>query len=405
LGDEFVEEIFNLDSDEDRGVDPIEAADEEQVVNFVNKLLLDSFKQNYTAISLQPTGENFGFVREKYQGQWLSSHKGNIPNKNYTMIVARIKIMAYLDIAERRIPQNGLIKIKLSDTEELKIAVTTMPTVHGEAIGIRFQPSVKQEIKFDDLNLNEQLIQKLKQAFVKNGGLVLAAGPPESGRLTSLFALTERFLLPEKWIVYVGESYRWSGLDITHSEINQKTGYSHSYALRSARRMDADAIILDDIVDLETARLAVETASNGKWVLARIPVDLPQHAIKRLLDMGVEHFLIASSLELIVRPCLVPLLCQSCKVKTNDKTYPYTVGKCEECKYTGYHGVRSIFDMLFVDPEVKNLIAGYYTNNNSEKLRSRLTGSGESLRQQALALAREGIITPEKAIELTTFAK
>lgn len=165
--------------------------------------------------------------------------------------------------------------------------------------------------------------------------------------------------------------------------------------------MDADAIILDDIFDLETARLAAEIASNGKWVLARLPVDLLKHAISRMLDMGVEHYLIVSSLELIVRPSLIPLLCLSCKVKSNDATYPYTTGECAECKYTGYHRVRPIFDMLFVDPELKDLIAGYYMDNNYEKLRDRLAGSGEALRQQALA--QEGITTPEKAIELTTF--
>ena len=223
-----------------------------------------------------------------------------------------------------------------------------MPTIHGEALSIRFQPNIENKITFEDLNLNEQVVQKLKQTFVKKGGLILAVGPSESGRITTLFALAKQFLLPEKWLIYAGERARCNDLNITHSEINYKTGYTRDYALRSVRRMDADAIIFDDIFDLETARLAAEIASNGKWVLARLPVDLPKHAISRMLDMGIEHYLIASSLELIVRPSLIPLLCLSCKVKSNDATYPYTMGECAECKYTGYHRVRPIFDMLFV---------------------------------------------------------
>ncbi len=355
--------------------------DTSPAVRLVNTVLIRASSVSASDVHFEPY-EDETVIRIRMDG--VLHDYTRIPNTLYQEVVSRIKVMAKLNVAERRVPQDGKIRVRIG-AKDYDIRVSTIPTLHGERVVLRLLEKTGSLLTLDELGLSGEDIEKVKRLAQKPYGIVLVTGPTGAGKSTTLYAMLLHIKSPKKNIITIEDPVEYQVKGISQIQVNPKVGLTFASGLRSILRQDPDIIMVGEIRDPETAEVAVQAALTGHLVLSTLHTNDAPSAITRLKDMGVEPFLIASSLEGVIAQRLVRKVCEHCKEPyepseeelkelglPRDGRYTFFKGKgCERCLGTGYRGRTGIFEVLELDDELKRLINETQDANEIRKLAKR----------------------------------
>jgi len=339
----------------------------------------------------------------------------HIPNVMQTSVVSRIKILSDMDIAERRVPQDGRFLVRMGD-RNLDLRVSTLPTHYGEKVVMRLLDPAATSVKFTDLGFSEEISKALTAILSMPQGMVLVTGPTGSGKSTTLYAALNFLRSPNINIITVEDPVEYKIDEINQVQVHPKAGLTFSNCLRSILRQDPNVIMVGEIRDLETAEIALRASQTGHLVLSSLHTNDAVAALTRLLDLGIPPFLIASSLTAVVAQRLVRTLC-SCRNEvpaTNDYAQRLLAGGivdleskmylpfgCPRCDGTGYKGRVGIYEMLIIDEQVRNSVrAGIRDDEVRDLARS---GGMRMMREDALEKVRAGITTLDEVMRVVAF--
>lgn len=381
------------------------------VVKLINAILLDAIKKRASDIHFEPF-EKFFRVRFRIDGILYEVMRP--PIKLKSSILSRLKIMAKLDIAERRLPQDGRMRLRIG-SREIDFRVNTVPTTHGEKAVLRLLDNTN--LQFDLKNLGFEPFQRdmVIEAISRPYGMVLVTGPTGSGKTTTLYSALMELNKTSINISTIEDPVEYQLPGINQIQVNEEIGLTFASALRAFLRQDPDVILVGEIRDLETAEIAVKASLTGHLVLSTLHTNDSTSTITRLLNMGVEPFLLATSLNLILAQRLLRRVCTACAEPENvhpevlidlgfDQSEATTVkpirGKgCKACSETGYKGRVAIYEVLLIDDELKDLILAGVT---AAELRRHAKRKGlQTLRRAALNKVIEGITTLEEVVRVT----
>ncbi len=396
-----LDQISNFSSDENLNRETNVEIDDAPIVRFVNKILLDSIKLGVSDIHIEPF-ENQCRIRFRHDG--ILSAVSNPPINIANRIISRIKVMAKMDIAERRIPQDGRIKLSLSKTQAIDFRVNTCPTLFGEKVVLRILDPNSAQLGIEKLGLEPIQQQHFLNAIHKPYGMVLVTGPTGSGKTVTLYSGLNILNSIERNISTAENPVEISVEGINQVNVNPKAGLTFAEALRAFLRQDPDIIMVGEIRDLETANIAIKAAQTGHLVLSTLHTNDAPQTINRLLQMGIEAFNIASSINLIVAQRLARRLCGFCKQVAN---YPdavwlkagfsqseigqinlYQAHGCEHCNH-GYKGRIGIYQVLPISEAMRGLILN---GGNALAMAEQAKREGiADLRSAGLLKVRQGI--------------
>ncbi len=407
------EEMEVLTDDEDLDEDELEKSSEEApVVKLVNLILFEAIKRNASDIHVEPY-EKLLRVRFRVDGVLQEVMKPPFRLKN--AIVSRLKIMAQLDIAERRLPQDGRIKLKVSKEKEMDFRVSVLPTLFGEKVVLRLLDKSNLQLDMTKLGFEPKQLQVFKSAIFKPWGMVLVTGPTGSGKTTTLYsALTELNKVTEN-ISTAEDPVEYNLVGINQVQMHEEIGLNFAACLRAFLRQDPDIIMVGEIRDFETAEIAVKAALTGHLVLSTLHTNDAPSTINRLLNMGVEPFLVASSVNCIMAQRLCRKICVNCKEKLEvppqalidigvppDEVNDYAVHKgrgCKVCSDTGYKGRIAMYEVLDCSEEIRELILN--GASSTEIKREAMRQGMKTLRQSALGKLKDGVTTMEEVVRTT----
>ena len=382
------------------------------VVRFVNKILMDAIRQKASDIHIEPYE---GKLRIRYRLDGVLHEIANPPLSLAARITARVKILSHLDIAERRIPQDGRIKLTLSKGHEIDFRVSTLPTQFGEKVVIRVLDSSGADLSVSALGLELEQLKAYEDAIYRPHGMILVTGPTGSGKTVSLYSALSTLNSPEVNISSVEDPIEINLPGINQVNINEKANLSFSTALRAFLRQDPDIIMVGEVRDLETADIAIKASQTGHLVLSTLHTNDAPSTIIRLLNMGVAPFNVAASVHLILAQRLVRKLCAACRKPVE---YPEEVltgagfsgsgnfknlklfgpEGCDECT-RGYKGRTGVFQVMPVTEAIAELIV---QNAGQEAIEKQSIAEGVmTMRQAGLVKVRAGVTTLEEILRVT----
>lgn len=351
--------------------DLLDSGDEAPIIRLVNSLLFRAAKERASDIHIEPMERDLA-VRFRIDGVLHNIIK---PPKRYqNSIISRVKIMAQLNIAEKRLPQDGRIKIKLAG-RDIDIRVSTIPTVHGESIVMRLLDKSATLLDLAEIGMNPGILKEIDELIRRSHGIVLVTGPTGSGKTTTLYGALTRINTPEVKILTVEDPVEYQLKGINQMPINPKIGLTFASGLRSFLRQDPDIIMVGEIRDKETANIAIEASLTGHLVFSTVHTNDAAGAVTRLVEMGVEPFLVSSSLMAVMAQRLVRRVCMECREPhepTDEEISKlgmsrdrfralggettYRAKGCPACGRAGYRGRTGIYELLIVDDDVRQLI-------------------------------------------------
>jgi type IV pilus assembly protein PilB len=346
-------------------VDLHETADDAPVVKLVNQIVAQAVEQGASDVHLAPDGKE---VRVRFRVDGVLQEVTTVPRRMAAGVVSRVKIMSELDISERRLPQDGRVGLTV-DGRHIDLRVVTLPSVHGESIVMRILDKDSVVMKLEKLGMEEPERERFEEAFHQSHGAVLVTGPTGSGKSTTLYAALQALNTPEKNIITVEDPVEYQVEGLTQVQVSPKAGLTFSTGLRAMVRADPDVIMVGEIRDRETAQIAVESALTGHLVLSTLHTNDAPSAITRLIEMGIEPFLVASALDCVLAQRLVRTLCSHCKQRTiisaevmRRNGYKalvdleaYEPVGCRRCGGSGYRGRAGIYEVMTVTPEIRRL--------------------------------------------------
>lgn len=362
-------EIF-LGGSEKKEIEELSFEEKPSIVKIVDLLIAEAVNSRASDIHVEPRRDRID-IRFRIDG--VLQHFKAPPKYLYNAIIARIKIMANLDIAERRIPQDGRFQLQVSG-RPIDVRVSVIPLVEGESVVLRLLEREKGVMNLEELGFSEENLNKFSTLLKQTSGIILVTGPTGSGKSTSLYASLLKIQTHQKNIITIEDPVEYR-LDFAKQiQVNPQVGLTFASGLRSILRHDPDIVMVGEIRDLETAQIALQAALTGHLVLSTLHTNDAPSAVTRLIDMGLEPFLVASSLKGVVAQRLVRLLCKKCrrrvefslnkvlkilglKEEPEDRVVSiYESAGCQECARTGYKGRVGIFEVLVIDPSFDNLI-------------------------------------------------
>jgi general secretion pathway protein E len=390
--------------------DLLETSAEAPVIRLVNSILMEAAKEKASDIHVEPYERDLA-VRFRIDGSLRNIV--NPPKKLQPLIVSRVKIMSGLDIAEKRLPQDGRMKVLIGG-KEIDIRVSVIPTAHGERLVLRLLDKAAMLLGFDQIGLTGAIKDRLERFIRQPHGVILVSGPTGAGKTTTLYAALSAINAPDKNIITVEDPVEYQLAGVGQMQVNAKIGLTFASGLRSILRQDPDVIMVGEIRDRETAGIAVQASLTGHLVFSTIHTNDAAGAVTRLVDMGIEPFLIASSLLATVAQRLVRLLCPVCKEAyradvailtrlgvehpTAGATLYRPVG-CDQCNGSGYRGRTGIYELLPVDDEMRSLIT---KNVDAAVIKnSAITRGFVPMRTQGAAAALAGVTSAEEVIRVT----
>ncbi len=397
---EKAEEIFSAEIEETTK-DILEEKGDAPIIRFVNALFFQAVRQRASDIHIEPA-ESETVIRMRVDG--VLHEIIRIKKSLHEPIVSRIKVMSRLDIAERRIPQDGKIKLKVAG-KEVDVRVSTLPTVFGERVSLRILDRTATILKIGELGMEEDIIKKIEKLIKKTYGMILITGPTGSGKTTTLYACLSEINSPEINIITIEDPIEYQLKGINQIQVNPKVGLTFAVGLRSILRQDPDVVMVGEIRDSETASIAIHAALTGHLVLSTLHTNDAPSAITRLIDMGIEPYLISSAIFATLAQRLVRKICPACKIiyqpdakeleiiGIDRKMLPDGIlfkGKgCSECFGTGFKGRTGIFELFVVDDEVRELI-----NEKADSMKLRAVAISKGMR----TLKEDGILKVIKGI-------
>ncbi|WP_075859421.1 GspE/PulE family protein [Carboxydothermus pertinax] len=386
--------------------------DEAPVVRVVNSLLLQAVNQRASDIHIEPFED---MVRVRFRVDGFLREIMTLPRAIRSSLTSRIKIMANMNITEKRLPQDGRIKIKVAN-RQVDMRVATTPTLFGEKVVIRLLDQENALLTLDKLGLSNKNWERLNKILSLPYGMILIAGPTGSGKTTTLYAALNQIHDPSKNIITIEDPVEYVMPGVTQIQVNPKAGLTFAVGLRSILRLDPDIIMVGEIRDKETAEIGVKAANTGHLVLSTIHTNDAVSTVGRLVEMGIEPYMVAASLLGVVAQRLVRKLCQDCKVPTDigpdDPAYhalnlgqgePVTVYRpvgCPACEHTGYKGRVGIHEVLINSKKVRNLIVngGSYDDMLRVAREEGMVLMLEDGKEKVLA----GITSPEEIIRVAS---
>ncbi len=393
------------DEDADERIS-VDVAEEEPVVRFVNSLLAQALADSASDIHVEPS-KNTMRVRMRVDGRLR-----DVPSpdkKMFLAIVSRIKILAGIDIARTRTPQDGRFNIRES-AREVGVRVSTFPTIHGEKVVLRLLDKSTALYGIDNLGFLRDDKEKIKNVLKRPYGFILSTGPTGSGKSTTLYAILNYINSPEKNIITIEDPVEYTLEGLAQAQVNPRAGMTFESGLRSILRQDPDIIMVGEIRDRETANIAVHSALTGHLVMSTLHTNDAASAVTRLVEMGIEPFLVTSSVSCVVGQRLLRKICPECKesyypTPSVHKTFQiredvllYRGKGCPACKYKGYRGRTGVYEVLVMDDELRELI-----NNRapSEVLKKRAHEKGmRVMRDDAIMKVLFGTTTLEEALNV-----
>ena len=357
---------------EDDGLEPgaeivglHETAEDAPVIKLVNQIVAQAVEQHASDVHLSPDGRE---LRVRFRVDGVLADVTSVPRRMAAGVISRVKIMAELNIAEKRLPQDGRVGLTV-DGKHVDLRVVTLPSVHGEGIVMRVLDKDSVVVKLETLGMAEAERERFEKACHETHGAVLVTGPTGSGKSTTLYAALQKLNTPEKNIITVEDPVEYEIDGLTQVQVAPKVGLTFAAGLRSMVRADPDVIMVGEIRDRETAQIAIESALTGHLVLSTLHTNDAPSAITRLVEMGIEPFLVASALDCIVAQRLARMLCANCKRRTivpaevlRQNGYKalvdleaYEPVGCRRCGGSGYRGRIGLYEVMSVSPEIQRL--------------------------------------------------
>jgi type IV pilus assembly protein PilB len=406
-------DIDVVDPDEEEDIVDLEKSSEEApVVRLVNLILVDAIKKTASDIHIEPYEKSF---RVRYRVDGILYEIMNPPLKLKNAITSRVKIMANLDIAERRLPQDGRIKIKMGGGREMDFRVSVLPTLFGEKIVMRLLDKGNLQLDMTKLGFEQSQIDVFKEAIYKPFGMVLVTGPTGSGKTTTLYSALSDLNKTSENISTAEDPVEFNLPGINQCQMNDAIGLNFASALRSFLRQDPDIIMVGEIRDFETAEIGVKAALTGHLVLSTLHTNDAPSSVHRLLNMGVEPFLVTASVNAILAQRLARRICKECKeptttdikqlvdlgMKPDDaKKCQVMIGKgCRACNDTGFKGRVALYEVMPMGDELKDLVL---QGVSSVELKREAIALGmKTLRQSALSKLSEGMTSISEVVRNT----
>jgi type IV pilus assembly protein PilB len=404
--------------DEDEEVDIGKLAEESQeapVVRLVNIMLTDAIKRGASDIHVEPYEKNY---RVRYRIDGLLREVMNPPQRLKDAITSRIKVLAKLDIAEKRLPQDGRIRLKArieGRMRELDFRVSVLPTMHGEKVVMRLLDKEQLRLDMTKLGFEKSSLKKFEDNILKPYGMVLVTGPTGSGKTNTLYSALQRVNVPETNIITAEDPVEFQMAGVNQVQMKDAIGLNFAAALRSFLRQDPNIILVGEIRDFETAEIAIKAALTGHLVLSTLHTNDAPSTISRLMNMGIEPFLVATSVNVIAAQRLVRKVCQNCKeevetpiqallsigfAESEAHSLKLVKGRgCEKCGNTGYKGRIGLFEVMDMTDDMRELVLSGAT---AVELRRKAIEEGMvTLRQSGLQKIREGLTTIDEVVRET----
>jgi type IV pilus assembly protein PilB len=407
------EDVELIDKVEDIDLKELEKATEDApVVRLVNAVLTNAIKRHASDVHLEPYERMFR-VRLRVDGVLEEIMRPPVKLKN--AITSRIKVMAALDIAERRLPQDGRIKLKLGRDQEMDFRVSVLPTLFGEKIVLRLLDKSTLQLDMTKLGFEEGQLKDFKDSISKPYGMVLVTGPTGSGKTTTLYSALSELNKIASNISTAEDPVEFNLVGINQVQIHEEIGFSFASALRAFLRQDPDIIMVGEVRDFETAEIAIKAALTGHLVLSTLHTNDAPSTINRLLNMGVEPFLVASSVNLILAQRLARVICSNCRgpvelppqalldigVAREDIgafTCFQGVG-CPQCNGSGYRGRIALYEVIPISEELRDLVLS--GASASEIKRCAVSLGMKTLRQSGISKLKEGVTTVAEVVRVT----
>lgn len=409
LGEEASFQVVSDENEEDTNLD--NAAEDASIIRFVNQVLRDAIDLRASDIHLEPFEDEMR-IRYRIDGVLQEVPVPAQIKRFQPAIVSRVKILSHLNIAEKRLPQDGRIKIRLDQTE-VDIRVSIIPMLHGEAVVMRLLRQTSTLRGMDQLGMAARELKSFRRVLGLPHGIILVTGPTGSGKTSTLYTALNEINDAVRKIITIEDPVEYQLKGINQIQVSEKAGLTFARGLRSILRHDPDVVLIGEIRDQETAQIAVQASLTGHLVFSTLHTNDAPGALTRLVDMGVEPYLVASSLEAVLAQRLVRVLCPHCKQIDSSPTTQalqaqletlrdapvYRAVGCRECRNTGYHGRRGIFEWMDASQEVRRLIL---KNASSGEIREAACRRGlRSLADDGWRLVREGVTTPEEVMRVT----
>jgi len=386
--------------------------DEASIIRFVNQVLKDAIELRASDIHLEPFEDEFK-IRYRIDGELQDTAVPPQLKQFQPAIVSRIKILSHLNIAEKRLPQDGRIKVRI-DQAEVDIRVSIIPMLHGEAVVMRLLRQNSTLRGLGEIGMNQRELEHFQHVLTLPHGIILVTGPTGSGKTSTLYTALNEINDSVRKIITVEDPVEYQLKGVNQIQVNEKSGLTFARGLRSILRHDPDVILIGEIRDAETAQIAVQASLTGHLVFSTLHTNDAPGALTRLVDMGVEPYLVASSLEAVLAQRLVRVLCPHCKQPDNseraqqfklklgipaEKTIFKSVG-CRECRNTGFFGRHAIFEWMDTDEEIRQLIL---KSASTDQIRKAARDAGmRTLAEDGWRLVAAGVTTVEEVLSVTT---
>ena len=419
VGAETLDELLQknvLDIDEIAEVtkDDLESGDQEaSVVKFVNQIIGEAYKERATDIHMEPM-ENDLRIRYRVDGVL---HQTPVPphlKRFQAAIISRIKVMANMDIAERRLPQDGRINVRSSGAE-IDVRVSTIPTAYGESVSLRLLTRSSIFLGLDSLGLSKEEEKIIRRLIDMPHGIILVTGPTGSGKSTSLYAFLSTINSIDQRIITIEEPVEYELPGVNQISVKSEIGLTFASGLRHILRQDPDVIMVGEVRDLETAEIAIRAALTGHLVFSTLHTNDAPGAVTRLIDMGIEPFLVSSSVEALIAQRLIRTNCKACKEEYKPeaeflretgfpqaeigKTKFYRGRGCEECRFTGFKGRTAIYEILVMSEALRPLVI---ERASSSAIKQAAVARGmKTLRDDGWEKVRQGQTTVEEVARVT----
>jgi len=406
------EEILAAVEEIDEAEDVLNVAQRAPIIRLVNMIFFEALRMRASDIHLQPYEDK---LQVRYRIDGILHDTQVIPKKVQEAVISRIKIMGKMDIAERRLPQDGRTTIKVGDAE-IDVRISSVPTQYGERIVMRLLDKSARLYELDELGLDPKNHRLMDSLIHMSHGILFITGPTGSGKTTTLYAILKRINTLEKNILTLEDPIEYNIRHISQIQVSTKKGLTFATGLRSLLRQDPDIMMVGEVRDVETARIAVQSALTGHLVLSTLHTNDAPSAITRLLDIGIEPYLVSSSVIGVVAQRLVRRICERCKyqyepreeelLRIGIKPEDVPGGKlwrgrgCSHCLGTGYWGRTGIFEILVVDDDIRSLIVKRAGSNTIKQLAVEKKGM-KTLRMDGAQKVLAGITTPQEVLRVT----
>jgi type IV pilus assembly protein PilB len=382
-------------------------ADEAPVVKLVNMLITRASADRASDIHIEPTERD---LRVRFRIDGVLHEIMRTPRSIVNAVVSRLKIMADIDIAERRRPQDGRINLRVGG-RQLDLRVSTLPTIYGEKVVMRLLDTSNALLELEDLGFSPYTLERFETSYSKPYGTILVVGPTGSGKSTTLYATLNVLNKPETNIITIEDPVEYRLPGVNQVQVNRKAGLTFAAGLRSFLRQDPDVMLVGEIRDGETASIAIESALTGHLVLSTLHTNDAPSSVSRLIEMGVEPFLVGSALDSVLAQRLARRLCEHCKEpyepseqlveQAHWTTVPDTVYRangCKVCSHTGYRGRVAVHELMLVDEEIERLAVERVSTDRLA--RAAVEAGMRTLREDGMEKVSEGVTSFEEILRV-----